>query len=71
MYQGCEDREGEMAYSKLDLDMAFNVKMLARNTVIADNCKKLKKEKSVLRVNFEAKEYLKEPDGLREKENCG
>ena len=49
MYQGCEDREGEMAYSKLDLDMALNVKTLARNTVIADSYKKLKKEKPVLK----------------------
>ena len=37
MYQGCDDREGEMQYSELDLKMAGKIEMLADRSVIKEN----------------------------------
>jgi hypothetical protein len=46
MYQGCDDREGEMKYSELDLKMAGKIEMLADRSVIKENYKNLGKKNS-------------------------
>ena len=37
MYQGCEDREGEMDYSERDLLLAEKLEILADSKVIKEN----------------------------------
>jgi len=49
MYQGCDDREAEMKFSELDLQMAEKIEMLASDSVIRANYLKLGKQQPVLR----------------------
>ena len=48
MYQGCNDREEEMKFTKLDEKKASKIEMLADKNLIRNNYKKLGKKKPAL-----------------------
>jgi len=71
MYQGCDDREGEMQYSELDLKMAGKIEMLADRSVIKENYKNLGKKNSppIREFIIESVDALKKIMDLEKKKN--